>query len=65
VSYGVTEGSGSTFDSDDQGNVKRPIFIAGWGSGASRQIVGSTTPLPVREPTRGNGTGGPIGFTEW
>lgn len=49
--YGVTEGAGSSFDSDDQGNLKRPIFILGWGSGASRQVASSTQPLPVAEPT--------------
>lgn len=51
MSYGVTEGSGATFGSDDQGNVKWPIFVIGWGAGASRQVVSVTQPLPVAEPT--------------
>lgn len=52
--FNVTEGAGSTFDSDDQGGLKRPIYIVGWGAGASRQVASLTQPLPVREPPKGN-----------
>lgn len=62
--YGVTEGGGSTFDSDDQGNVKRPVFTIGWGSGASRQVVSSSAPLPTSTaPDTALGSNGASGVT--
>src|SRR3954471_23139388 len=57
MSYGVIEGQGSFFDSDDFASIKRPTFLVGWGVGATRQVATAATPLPVRDPAKGSALG--------